>query len=166
MLSNADAITTINGGSTTSSFTFGVGGGEQTSFNNPFANGASSTPSSFNFGGNTDGNATQSSATPFSFGAGNAAPAVSFGAGSGASTPEPQSGNIFGSGANGGNSFGSTFAFSGSQSQPNAGNIFAPQPPAAGTSIFAGGLAPVGGTSTGTSKSWPAHSLFHYPQVN
>jgi len=160
---NTQSTAPVFGGSTNSSFTFGVGGGEQTSFNNPFANGASSTPSSFNFGGNTDTNANQSSATPFSFGAGNAAPAISFGAGSGASTPNSQSGNIFGSGANGGNSFGSNFAFSGSQSQPNAGNIFAPQPPAAGTSIFAGGLAPVGGTSTGTSKSSPAHSLFYYP---
>jgi hypothetical protein len=154
---NTQSTAPIFGGSATSSFTFGASGGGQASFNNPFANGASSTPSSFNFGSNNESNANQSSATPFSFGAGNAAPTISFGAGSGASTPDTQSGNIFGGGANGGNSFGSNFAFSGSQSQPSAGNIFSSQPPAAGASIFAGGLAPVGGTSTGTSK-WPPNA--------
>ncbi|KAB5554890.1 hypothetical protein GE09DRAFT_964622 [Coniochaeta sp. 2T2.1] len=65
-------------------------------------------------------------------------------------TPQPS--NIFGGAPSGGASFGSNFAFSGSQSQPSAGNMFAPQPPAAGGSIFAGGLAPVGGTSTGTNS--------------
>jgi nucleoporin NUP2 len=158
---NTQSTAPIFGGSAASSFTFGAGGGEQASFNNPFANGASSTPSSFNFGGNTDNNAGQSSTSPFSFGAGNAAPSISFGAGSGAgsgaSTPNTQSDNMFGGGANGAPSFSSNFAFSGSQSQPNAGNIFALQPPAAG------GLAPVGGTSTGTSKSYPSSTLHSYP---
>lgn len=162
---NTQSTAPIFGGSANSSFTFATGGGGgagQSSFNNPFANGASSAPSSFNFGGNAENNTpSQSSAAPFSFGGGNAAPSVSFGAGSGASTPTSQPGNIFASGATGGNSFGSNFAFSGSQSQPNAaGNIFAPQPPAAGGSIFAGGLAPVGGTSTGTSKSHSARAVY------
>ncbi|OIW29046.1 hypothetical protein CONLIGDRAFT_578158 [Coniochaeta ligniaria NRRL 30616] len=61
-------------------------------------------------------------------------------------------GNMFAAGANGGNSFGSNFAFSGSQSQPTTANVFGTQPPAAGGSIFAGGLAPMGGTSTGTNS--------------
>lgn len=154
---NTQSTAPMFGGSATSSFTFGVGGTSQ-SFNNPFpqtANGASSTPSSFTFGSNAppENNASQSAATPFSFGASNAAPSNSFGGGSGASTPNTQPGNMFGAESNGGNSFGSNFAFSGSQSQPNVSNIFAPQPPAAGGNIFASGLAPVGGTSTGTSKS-------------
>jgi hypothetical protein len=141
-----------------SSFTFNAGGTQEqasSSFNNPFAgNGAASTPSSFNFGNTSNDNAAgQSSATPFSFGGGSAqAPSISFGAGSGTSTPtSTQPTNMFGGGANGGNSFASTFAFSGSQSQPN-GMFSAQQPTAPGGNMFAGGLAPMGGTSTGTSK--------------
>jgi hypothetical protein len=163
---NTQSTAPIFGGSATSSFTFATGGGgggdQSSSFNNPFAtNGSSSAPPSFNFGGNTgpDANASQSTATPFSFGGGAGAPApsISFGAGSGASTPNTQSGNIFGGNANGG-SFGSNFAFSGSQSQPSGGNIFAPQPAAGGNIFGAGGLAPVTGTSTGTSKSSSANA--------
>jgi hypothetical protein len=137
-----------NVGSTGTSFTFDARGTQQSaSFNNPFAgNGSTATTSSFNFGGNsTDNAAGQPSATPFSFGAGSAAaPTVSFGAGSGASTPtSTQPTNMFGA-------TGSSFNFSGSQAQPNAGSIFGSQPAAPGGNIFtAGGL----GTSTGTGKS-------------
>jgi hypothetical protein len=141
-----------------SSFTFNAGGTQDqaaSSFNNPFAgNGATSTPSSFNFGNTSNDNAAgQSSATPFSFGGGSAqAPSISFGAGSGTSTPtSTQPTNMFGGGANGGNSFGTTAGFSFGQSQPN-GMFSAQQPAAPGGNMFAGGLAPMGGTSTGTSK--------------
>lgn len=138
-----------NGGG--SSFTFSAGGAQQSSFNNPFAsNGGTSAPASFNFGNNSVvDTASQTSASPFTFGA----PNITFGGGSGASAPAAQPANMFGGAANGGSGTPS-FSFGANSSQPGASSIFSQQKPAA--SIFAGSLAPpAGGTSTGTSKSPP-----------
>jgi hypothetical protein len=47
-----------------------------------------------------------------------------------------------------------TFSFGGAPSQPNGSAIFSQQPPSTTGSIFGNSLAPGGGTSTGTSKSY------------
>ncbi|KAK3378089.1 hypothetical protein B0H63DRAFT_547783 [Podospora didyma] len=68
-----------------------------------------------------------------SFGGASATPSINFGAGAASSTPATN-----------------MFAFGGGSSQPTGASIFSQQPPSANP-IFGGGLAPGGGTSTGTN---------------
>ncbi|KAK4217154.1 nucleoporin nup61 [Rhypophila decipiens] len=116
-------------GNTGSSFNFQTPSANGGSFNNPFASnsGTVSAPSSFNFGsGGNDGSSSQ-----FIFGSSTAtAPTISF---NGASDTGSQQGNMFGA-----NNASGTFSFGASQA-PSA----AP--------MFGNGLAPGGGTSTGTN---------------
>ena len=120
------------------SFSFSGGGPDANTIKNPFAvDGSYSAPSSFDFGSG----GTQTSGTPFAFGGG-ATPSISFGGASDAGAPNTQQTNSFGP------TSGSMFSFG--SSQPSA-PVFPQNPPAA-TSIFASGLAPGGGTSTGTSE--------------
>ncbi|KAM7203678.1 nucleoporin nup61 [Rhypophila sp. PSN 637] len=107
------------------SFTFQAPSADGGSFNNPFASGTVSAPSSFNFGsGGNDGSSSQ-----FIFGS-STAPTISL---SGASDTGSQQGNMFGA-----NNASGMFSFGASQA-PSA----AP--------MFGNGLAPGGGTSTGTN---------------
>ncbi|EGS18650.1 uncharacterized protein CTHT_0052560 [Thermochaetoides thermophila DSM 1495] len=125
-------------GSASASFTFTAGGSDGT-IKNPFASdGSYSAPTSFNFGSGD----SQSSSAPFTFGAGGGTPSFTFGASSDSS--------------NASNNASSAPIFSFGASQPSSTPLFGQNNPPAASNIFASSLAPVGGTSTGTSKHVPS----------
>ncbi|KAK4449159.1 nucleoporin nup61 [Podospora aff. communis PSN243] len=124
------------------SFNFSAGGGD-TSFNNPFASGGtSSAPTSFNFGSGGGNDPAQPGSASFTFGA-SATPSFNFGGGSDSTSQAPAQSNTFNAGT-------PTFSFGGASSQPNGTSMFS-QPPST-TSMFGNSLAPGGGTSTGTNS--------------
>lgn len=129
------------------SFTFSAGGTDNNTINNPFAsNGNASAPTSFNFGSGSNDGGSQSSS--FQFGASAPAPNVSFGGASDTSSQatqqNTQQSNMFNT------QTGSVFSFGLGPSVPGAPSIFS-QKPLSSTPVFSGGLAPGGGTSTGTN---------------
>ena len=114
------------------SFNFSAGGNDSGAIINPFTSGTVSAPTSFNFGSGGD---SQPSAGMFNFGGNTTTPSISFGGDHAAK----QAAASFTAGSSAPN-----FSFGGA-SQPN------------GAPMFAAGLAPGGGTSTGTSKFIPTN---------